>query len=246
MYIQLELEHPSCSWLNAMRSKLCSGASPTDFADICIRETWSTFILAILVFFFYLYAAPTHVLLPQWFLRAAAAVKKPFKTFITIPEAEALDGDEKADVPVEVHVPLWRTLVFAFIGLVEMILWIAIGAYHAILSQPAHNPFLNVFVWSYTVAVPIICPSATVPYDLFSIYVLELCSEAFQLGGMFFARDAFGIPLPSSHIVVLHAVNLALVILLLAVVLYMPMHVPSGKVNKKEIVGPASHLYISI
>ncbi|KAE9406993.1 hypothetical protein BT96DRAFT_963262 [Gymnopus androsaceus JB14] len=194
-----------------MRSKLCS------------------------VFFFYLYAAPTHVLLPQWFLRAAAAVKKPFKTFITIPEAEALDGDEKADVPVEVHVPLWRTLVFAFIGLVEMILWIAIGAYHAILSQPAHNPFLNVFVWSYTVAVPIICPSATVPYDLFSIYVLELCSEAFQLGGMFFARDAFGIPLPSSHIVVLHAVNLALVILLLAVVLYMPMHVPSGKVNKKEI-----------
>lgn len=155
---------------------------------------------------------------------------------MTIHEAEALSGDDGAELHVEEHVPLWRTLVFAFIGLLEMIIWLATGAYNSILSRPALNPFLNVFAWSYTVARPIAYPSATVPYDLFCIYSLQLFSEAFQLGGMLFTRDAFGIPLPSTDIVALHAVNLSLVVILLAVVLYMPMAIPSGKVNIKDIV----------
>ncbi|GAW07489.1 multidrug resistance-associated ABC transporter [Lentinula edodes] len=213
---------------------LCPGASPTEFSDICIRETWSTFTLTFFVFWLYFFAAP-HIFLPQWVTRAARLIKKPFRTFITIHEAEALSGDDGAELHVEEHVPLWRTLVFAFIGLLEMIVWLATGAYNSILSRPALNPFLNVFVWSYTVARPIAYPSATVPYDLFCIYSLQLFSEAFQLGGMLFTRDAFGIPLPSTDIVALHAVNLSLVVILLAVVLYMPMAIPSGKVNIKDI-----------
>ncbi|KAJ3937406.1 MAG: hypothetical protein NXY57DRAFT_981367 [Lentinula lateritia] len=213
---------------------LCPGASPTEFSDICIRETWSTFTLTFFVFSLYFFAAP-HIFLPQWVTQAARLIKKPFKTFMTIHEAEALSGDDGAELHVEEHVPLWRTLVFAFIGLLEMIIWLATGAYNSILSRPALNPFLNVFAWSYTVARPIAYPSATVPYDLFCIYSLQLFSEAFQLGGMLFTRDAFGIPLPSTDIVALHAVNLSLVVILLAVVLYMPMAIPSGKVNIKDI-----------
>ncbi|KAJ3788774.1 hypothetical protein GGU10DRAFT_384717 [Lentinula aff. detonsa] len=216
-----------------MGSKLCPGASPVDFSDICVRETWSTFILTFFVFWLYFFAAP-HIFLPQW-VTQLTSIKKPFRTFLTLHEAEALDGDQWQEVDVEEHVPLWRTLVFAFVGLVEMILWLATGAYDAILSRPALNPFLSVFVWSYTVARPIAYPSATVPYDLFCISVLQLVSEVFQLGGMFFTRDAFGIPLPSANIIALHAVNLGLIVLLLAVVICMPMAIPSGKVNRKDI-----------
>ncbi|KAF9070335.1 multidrug resistance-associated ABC transporter [Rhodocollybia butyracea] len=214
-----------------MHSKLCPGS---DFSDICVRETWSTFILFAIVFVLYLRAAP-HLILPHWLLRGLVLAKKPFRSYITLNEAEALDGNDQAEVHVEGHVPLWRALVFAGIGTVEMILWLANGAYNTVLSLPALNPFLNVFVWSYTVARPIAYPSATVPFDLFSIYTLQLASEAFQLGGMLFVRDAFGIPLPPAGIVALHSVNLVLVVILLATVICMPFAIPSQKVNRKEI-----------
>ncbi|KAJ4488293.1 ABC transporter type 1, transmembrane domain-containing protein [Lentinula aciculospora] len=217
-----------------MGLKLCPGASPTEFSDVCIRETWSTLVLTVFVFWLYLFAAP-HMFYPQWVIQLAELVKKPFKTYLTLHEAEALGGDEREEVHVEEHVPLWRTLVFAFVGLVEIILWLATGAYNIALSRSALNSFLNVFVWSYTVARPVLYPSPTVPYDLFCIYNLQLVSETFQLGGMLFTRDAFGLPLPSTNIVVLHAVNLCLVVILLAVVLCMPMAIPSRKVNRKDI-----------
>ncbi|KAJ3842758.1 hypothetical protein EV361DRAFT_888642 [Lentinula raphanica] len=217
-----------------MGSKICPGASPTDFSDICIRETWSSFTLTIVVFWLYFFAAP-HVFLPQWMTQLAGYLKKPFRTFMTLHEAEALNGDQREDVNVEEHVPLWRSLVFVFVGLVEMISWLAFGAYDAILLRSALNSFLNAFAWSYTVLRPIAYPSATVPYDLFCIYILQLVSEIFQLGGILFTKDAFGIPLPSANIIALHAVNLTFVVLLLAVVLGMPMAIPSGKVDKTDI-----------
>ncbi|KIK63814.1 hypothetical protein GYMLUDRAFT_40900 [Collybiopsis luxurians FD-317 M1] len=200
----------------------------------CWNELWFTAILTIFVFCLYLSVAP-RLLLPQWLTQALGLVKRPFKTFMTIQEAEALNGDQDEDLEIQQHVPLWRTLVFTFIGILEMILLLATGVYNAVISRSALSSFLNVFVWSYTVGRFIAYPQPTVPYDLFSLYVLQLVSEACQLGAMLFDRDAYGVPLPPTDVIALHVFTLTMVVVLLAVVLSMPMAVPSRKVNKSEI-----------
>ncbi|KAF5391763.1 hypothetical protein D9757_001642 [Collybiopsis confluens] len=195
-------------------------------------EVWLAATLSVYVSCLYIYSAP--LLRPQWLAQVVGAVKRPFKSFLTLQEAEALIVGEAIGVQPQPHLPLWRTLILA-VGLMQMSLWIIMGTYKAVLSQPVLSCFLNMFVWSYTVGRSVAYPQPTVPYDLLCLYVLQLVSEAFQLGSMLFNREAHRVPLPTSDIVACHILTLVMVFILLAVILSMPMGVPSQRIDQEEI-----------
>jgi len=221
---------------------LCSPSNSFDFTSSCIRETWTTLVPTILVFLFCLFSFPVTISGKVW-----ETVKKPFTRFLTLHEAEALeatsDGLEE-NVSFEYGKParvvsLWRAVLFVMLGLAEVIAWTALGSYRIIMtpsdSWGITRPFLVAFVWGYTVVRPIASPKATVPYDLFVVYILQLIAGAVDLGGELYAAHVLGLPELSKTEVVGHVFNLLAILVLVGVVFGTPMEIPSERVDTEEI-----------
>jgi hypothetical protein len=179
-------------------------------------------------------------------------VNSQFTPFITLPEAEALDasaaGDEKLgaledvtprDDP-SVAIPLWRSLILSWFSLVQTLVWLGIGTYTWTV-QPSHPwlalcPILISSSWLYATVRPIFHPKATPPMDLFSLYCIHLVFAILLFGGIFYERNVAGVPLPPPLVVAGHACNLAIILVLTVVVLWMPVGIPSSRVRKDDIV----------
>lgn len=215
----------------------------------CVRG-WSTIAPAVLVLLIGLAAIPISISgRPLALLKTCTA---PFTTYLTLQEAEALDADATPgdtvagdeDTPISKaeasKVPLWRAVLFVSLGLVEALSWMSVGSYHLITESSGlwegAQPFLLAFVWIYTTIRPIVRRSATPPYDLFSIYLLELVHGIFELGGVIYDHGVNGAPLPPASIMFALSANLAAILTLLGVVLAMPLAVPSDRVSKDDIV----------
>jgi hypothetical protein len=221
---------------------LCpTSPSPFDFADPCIRESWASLLPAILVFILCLFSLP--VSLPKRvhdFLGLTT-----FKPFLTLHEAEALDASTADDeVEVEIGVgsksPLWRTLLISTISVVETLAWLALGAYRTITAGPFHSssllPFILVLAWIYASLRPILRPSSTPPYDLFSLFSVHLVTGVLMLGGVLYSHYVLDAPMPGRLSIVCLVGNLVGVVVGLVVVVNIPMAVPSGRVKKEDIV----------
>jgi hypothetical protein len=171
-------------------------------------------------------------------------------------EAEAIDLNAAAganvvvDDDVEVAdklevpdaVPLWRAVVFAFMGLMETLGWLSYGSFR-LVSEPAGFwestfPFLIAASWLYTVVRPVGRPAATPPFDLLAVYCLQLVAATLKLGGVLFDHEVYGTPLPSTAVIVALTLNLTAVVTLLVIVVNMPLAIPSNRVRREDIASP--------
>lgn len=214
---------------------LCHGARPLDLGDPCIRDTWATLAPAALVALLLITSIP----LPAFARRPFDIAKAPFRTFLTLPEAEALDAgaplDEAAAEPDagKDRAPLWRTLLLSGIALIEALAWTTRGSFALVTAQPpawpAARPFLVALAWVYAAARPLAKPQPTPAYDLFALALLKLLGTVLVFGGRLYDAHLYALPLPTLLIVGYSAELLALAGILL-VLLSTPIGVPSARV----------------
>ena len=211
---------------------------PFDFQSQCVREIWGSFLPAGLVLVLCFLAIP----IPH----ALDLLCSPFKPYLTLHEAEALDSNidkisSQDDLGDSVEtVPLWRTVFFVFLGIIQCLSWIIHGSYR-LHNDPRDIfggtlPFLVAIAWLYTIIRPIIHPIATSPFDLFSIYLVLFCVGSLRIGGILFDHNVFGFPWPSTMTLVALSANLLALLVLLIVVLGTPLTLPSNRINKKDVV----------
>ncbi|KAJ6615389.1 multidrug resistance-associated ABC transporter [Mycena sp. CBHHK59/15] len=226
--------------------ELCS-AGAFDFGDECIRRSWSAVVPFVIVLA--LCISSLHIPLPSLVRRFSALVKAPFTEYMTLHDAEAVDvqsataGEMAADVKdVDVleTVPLWRTLVFSFAGIVQSLAWVAGAAFYLSTTSPVDGwevarRFFMALSWLYTSVRPIAFPSATSPYDLFFLYLLHSVGGVLLLGGHIFDYGVGEKPLPSTLTLVGLSLNLGVLFVLLYIIVQMPMNLPSTRVKKEDI-----------
>jgi len=232
---------------------ICGDYGPLDFGNSCVRGAWSAILPAVFVLLLGFCSIPS----PRPIRRIFAIIGSPFQRYLTLHEAEAIDiaalqgnklfdGEEMGHlVEVSKFVPLWRTVMFVFVGIVQSFCWVADGSY-IFYNDPEHlwKGAFSLLVgssWLYTVIRPIVRPTSTPPFDMFALYLILLASGILQLGGVLFDHSVLSAPLPSALIVTALITNLISILLLLAVTVSMPLAVPSNRVDPNDIVsrGPS-------
>ena len=216
---------------------LCgSDLHPFDFQSECVRDLWGSFLPAGLVLILCVLSIP----IPH----ALDILCSPFKTYLTLHEAEALDGNttviDEISAQSDDTVPLWRAVVFVFVGIIQCLSWIVHGSYR-LYNDPRDVPggVLPVLVaipWFYTIIRPITHPVATSPFDLFSIYLVLFSVGFLRLGGILYDHNILGSPWPSAITLATQSANLLVLLLLLIVALKIPLALPSNRINTKDIV----------
>lgn len=217
----------------------CASSTRFDWADPCVRATWSAIAPAVLVAVFAIHRIP----LPGPLKKVTGIFKSPFKRFLTLSEAEQLDtGEDGAGERNDERkkAPLWLTLVLSWTALLETVAWMVVAAYKLTIDDDvdvweAWRAVLLAFSWLYASIKPIFKPKTTPHYDLFALYIVHILGAILVFGGVFFDHDVFGDPLPKKHVIALYALNLVAVASLLLITLSRPLAVPSAKVNKEEI-----------
>ncbi|KAJ7843057.1 hypothetical protein B0H14DRAFT_2359165 [Mycena olivaceomarginata] len=220
--------------------RLCSDSSAFDFWDGCVRSSWSAVLpfLAAITFC----VASLRVPWPSPLQKLFTALKAPFRTFITLHEAEAVDLQWQPTRRSEYlrPPPFGRSLVFTFAGVLQSLAWIANGVFYFVATNQADawhfaQCLLVAFSWLYTAVRPIASPFGTAPYDLFVIYCLHLVGGVLLLGGRLFDYVIGETPLPSTPTLVGLSANLASVLVLLYFTVKMPMDLPSAGVKTEDI-----------
>ena len=214
-----------------------------DVIDPRMRVSWSSLISAAFVFVLCLFRLPA----PKFSRKYIQMLKAPFETYMTLIQAEALNGDpmdiddlgvQKLEMPKPYL--FWRPTFFALVGLVETLCWLTYGSFLFISGSmdiwDSYPPFLMGVSWLYTVIRSIMRPPVTPPYDLLCVYCLHLIDGLVQLGGIIYDNQVFGTSLPSIFSIFMLVTNLAVVFGLFAVLVSMPLAVPSNRVRKEDIV----------
>lgn len=226
--------------------RICGDAGPFEFRDYCIRSSWAALVPAAVVLGICIFSLPIRI-------PGTRKFDFLFKTYLPLNEAEALDAtassgettsrdEDVGDASLEISdkVPVWRSVLFSFVGVAETLIWLSDGSYRLIANQTdvwsGVRPFIMSASWLYTAIRPITYPTATPPYDLLTIYVAQLVGDVLQLGGLLYDRNVLGLPLPPVAVVLAHSANLALILVLLFVVVGMPLAIPSKGVKRSEIV----------
>lgn len=206
----------------------------------CVREFWSAVLPLVLVALVIASTLPQ----PKPVRTLVASLKTPFRNFLTLAEAEALDADAddlncvpRNTVP---PVPLWRSLLLAVVSLLETLVWLGVATYCLAISPvDVHHALVASalsLVWLYATVRPIVAPAATPPNDLLVLYTLQLVMSLLTFGGILFDSSVRGYPNPAPPVLAAHIANLAAITLLLLVVFNMPLAVPSDAVEKDKIV----------
>ncbi|KAI0945816.1 hypothetical protein AcV7_009953 [Taiwanofungus camphoratus] len=222
-----------------MTSGVCKDEELFALSSSCARNFWGAVVPAV----FTAGAILTTIPVPAPVQKVINVVKSPFRNFLTLHEAQALDAGEESrageDSQETTPVPLWRSLLLAGIALVEALVWLGVGSYTVVVhpDEPWNSvpPFLIAFSWLYAITRPIVSPTATPPYDLFALYTLHLVSSILTFGGVLFDHNVSGLPSPSPLALTAYIANLTAVAILMLVVLNMPVDVPNGSVKKEDI-----------
>ncbi|KZP25984.1 hypothetical protein FIBSPDRAFT_918282 [Athelia psychrophila] len=203
---------------------LCPGSpSPFEFADPCIRESWAAIFPAALVFLLCVSKLPISI---------PASVQNilgvnTFKRFLTLHEAEALDAASDDASAVEIEVTATPPLS-----------WLALASYR-LVTQPFHPssalPYVLALPWIYAALRPLLRPPATPPYDLFALFAAHLAMGALLLGGVLYTHYVLDGPPAAPLALAGLAANVASVLVGLAVVMDIPMDVPSSRVKEGAI-----------
>jgi hypothetical protein len=174
-------------------------------------------------------------------------IKAQIKPFLTLSDAEALDSSPEYPIQPEsrpIHVPLWRTMVLSFTALVLTLIWLSYACYALLVSSSpmGKHAILISLTWLYATIYPILRPSPTPPYSLFTLYILHFIGGVLLLGGVLYDAGISGVPVDATAVFAL-VVNLLAIIGLLSIVLAMPVGIPSDNVDVTEIVSLALELF---
>ncbi|KAJ2929604.1 hypothetical protein H1R20_g7490, partial [Candolleomyces eurysporus] len=220
--------------MNSGHHSWCPHAtSAIDFSDSCIRDAWSSLTPAAIVSLFILVSLlrrilANHQVVPE-------SVKRPFRPFLTVEEAEALEGDEEDFKPSTETKPTWRTVLFTVVGLLQTLVWLGLASFHFYTDSPKKYilgglfPLLVACSWLYTSLRPVVRPSLTPQYDVLAVYVALLCGCVLKLGGALYHSRWVPLDWIAAW---LNALGLVVV---LSAILSMPLNVPSRRVDKEEI-----------
>ncbi|KAJ7579704.1 hypothetical protein C8J56DRAFT_281572 [Mycena floridula] len=204
---------------------ICSNSGLFSFTEPCVRETWAAVFPTILVLSFCIFRA-----LPS----KTKALLTPIRPFLTAHELE-----EAFELHPHQNSPVWRTFVLSFLGLVEALCWSGDASYKIISDSSSSwdviRGFLMALVWLYAALKPVTHRSAMVPFDLFTLYCVQLIGGVSQLGGTLFDNTVYGDPLPSTLVLTAYSFNLVVIVALLAVTVSMPLALPGRGVKKEDI-----------
>jgi hypothetical protein len=218
----------------------------------CARSFWGALVPAAFVFLLSVVTIP----LPTWLSNLMRPIKEPFTPFLTLQEAEALDtaaiaeskaalgeaGLGEADAVAE-HVEsrhFWKSLFLSWFALIETLVWLGIASFTIIQDERdlvyVASPFVLALTWLFATVRSIVRPKFTPPYDLLTLYLIYTVFELVSLGAFAYNHRAYGTPLPPLLILTAHILNLCVVFILVAIVLSMPLAIPSRQVEKAKIV----------
>ncbi|KAG8994024.1 hypothetical protein FRB90_000542, partial [Tulasnella sp. 427] len=227
-----------------------------DIHSPCIRQLYATSVTALLVIIFTVYSLP--ISYPTW----ARALVNPFKTFLTVEDAEKIIAQtEDASSPEEIkphptseledppsYGILWRTIILSGISLVESLTWLALGSYRAYTfsKDPAAKiqpidialPFVTALTWLYASVKSLArYPRPTPPYDLFVLFIVQLVAATLDWAVLAYDRAVSGSPWPPKLVLLAMAWHWTAVLLLFVVILGMPLGVESARVRAFKKAG---------
>ena len=219
---------------------LCPSSGSLEFTNSCVRESWHAILSSSTILIFLIFSIP--VPLPQRVRRIIDAFKAPFRTYLSVEEAEALSASfsgNTADVESDKRQSGFRYPII-LLGLLETLSWVAVAA-HRLATGPsepwnAGMPFIIAFSWAYTVIRPIAWPTATAPFDLLIVYFVHFVSSVLTIGAIYYGHTLTGAPYPSTAVWATITANLLIALTALVLVLNMPLGVPSSRVKKEDIV----------
>lgn len=164
---------------------LCSHAeTPFDIGDGCIRDAWSAVGPAAVVVVLCASSAIQALGITR---HVPEVIKEPFRSFLTVEEAEAIDADEAGPVSTTPQAtPVWKTIIFTGLGLVETLVCSALGTYNLYVGPPFHSGMFALVIaatWVYTVIRAALHRSPTPPYDVFTVYLALLAGAILKVGG---------------------------------------------------------------
>jgi hypothetical protein len=232
--------------------RLSSKISHLDLDLACARSFWGALVPAAFVFLLIVVATPP----PAWLSSLMRPIKEPLTPFLTLQEAEALHaaateeskaalgeaGQGEADAVAEHVEPrhFWKSLLLSWFALIETLVWLGIASFTFIQDERdlvyVASPFVLALTWLFATVRPIVRPKLTPPYGLFTLYLIYTAFELVSLGAFAYNHRAYGTPLPPSLILMAHILNLCVLFILVAIVLSMPLSIPSRRVEKAKIV----------
>ncbi|KAG1809100.1 uncharacterized protein BJ212DRAFT_1484598 [Suillus subaureus] len=221
-----------------MGIRLCPGSNALDLSDACVRASLGAIVPAALILALCLFSI---LRVPAFARPLASAIKSPFRSFLTLREAEALDnqGEKTGDVIVDNTVPLWRTVLLSFVALIQALLWSAAGAYNIITNKAyiwtGITQLLIAATWIYASCKSAFWPKPTIHYDLFTLFVLHFAFGIILLGGTLYDHEVLGVPLPPQLPFLGLIFNLIAILVVMTVVGNMPFELPSDRIKKEDI-----------
>ncbi|KZS94266.1 hypothetical protein SISNIDRAFT_454002 [Sistotremastrum niveocremeum HHB9708] len=206
---------------------LCVDA-PFEVSSPCVRLAWTTFVPTCFVVSIVVVYLLSSIRICS---RAFSFIAKPFRNFLTL--QDVLGYPAKSG-------PTWSAIAIATVALAQVIVRLVFAAY-AVASHPhvvpwrAVLPFIAIIPWIYASVVPLLRPSPTVPYSIFTLTLLELFASFFDIGAFVYDRYVLALPPPSAMAIAGATLNLLSILIILSLILNMPMNVPVESVDKEKI-----------
>ncbi|KZT22415.1 P-loop containing nucleoside triphosphate hydrolase protein [Neolentinus lepideus HHB14362 ss-1] len=180
--------------------------------------------------------------LPTSIRSTISIVQSPFKTFISLDEAETFIAakDNVDNTAARPAVPLWRTVVLSWVALLETLFWLGIGCYQIVATTPGNAVQVSESIaiavsWFYATLKPIVAPALTPPCDLFFLYTTHLVVATVFLGSALYEHSVQGAPLPSTWSLFAMILNLAAILGLLSIVVLTPLAVPGSGIKEQNV-----------
>lgn len=210
---------------------------PFDFDNASVRQIWTFALPSILVVAF----CATLIPIPSPLKPIFQSICHPFRPSLTMHEAEAMIVPRTAPKSTAVIVlpSLWKSRAFTSLALLEFSAWLGLGAFQ--LATERYNvlrfatPILIAITWLYAALRPVLWPSSTAMFDLFSLYLVHFATGVLNVGGLVFEYRLNGQPLPPRVTLTVYGFNLVVLLILLTIVVSMPLGLPSSNIDTKEI-----------
>jgi hypothetical protein len=254
----LSLQHDrqlTARFLTPPRMSSCHFSSEIWHLNLaCARSFWGALVPAAFVFVLCVVVIP----IPTWLSNLLRPVKGQFVPFLTLQEAEALnaatmaeskatfgdtgqDGASEAVAEPKVEPGhFWKPLLLSWFALIETLVWFGVASFTLIQDErdPVYvaSPFVLALTWLFATVRPIVRPIPTPPFDLFTLYLINTVFELVSLGAFAYNHYAHATPFPPPLAVAAHILNLYVLLILVAIVLSMPLAIPSSGVEKAKIV----------
>jgi hypothetical protein len=135
----------------------------------------------------------------------------------------------------------WKPFLLSWIALIETVVWPGIASFTAIQDQRdsvfVASPFVFALTWLFAIVCPIVQPTPTPPFDLFTLYLIHTVVELVSVASFTYNKHAHDTPLPLALTTfAAHILNLGVLLNLVTITLSMPLAIPSNRIDKAKIV----------